>query len=99
MPPTGGIKPHAPSKAGAAAHTSWENHMNDHTATPPVNYTARALQQMRTASNNLHQAGEWNASKFLNVLANSIDFYGLQNRGQVERALTDYFDAVEQRLQ
>jgi hypothetical protein len=30
------------------------------------------------------------------VLANSIEFHGPRNRAQVESALTDYFDALEE---
>ena len=80
--------------------------MTDYIEITPEILTKRALRQMRTAANNLHRAGEMRslmaaahaeteASGLLNVLANSINFYGVQNRGQVERALAYYFDALE----
>jgi hypothetical protein len=69
-----------------------------------IDYTGRATKQIRNASDNLHRAAgpDWQwmpsppLSKLLLVLANSIEFHGPRNRAQVESALTDYFDALEE---
>ena len=61
-------------------------------------HTARAIKQMRNASANLSIAEEIGAvaptARLLTVLTNSIELFGERNRGQVERALADYFDAL-----
>ena len=65
-----------------------------------TNHTERAIRQIRNASTNLHRAAGFTPrpqppiSKFLTVLANSVEFYGTTNRPQVEGALADYFDAI-----
>tara|TARA_Y100001951_G_scaffold76170_1_gene63328 strand:+ start:263 stop:595 length:333 start_codon:yes stop_codon:yes gene_type:complete len=61
-------------------------------------HTARAIKQMRNASRNLSFAEEIGAvpptARLLTVLASSIELWGARNRGQVESALADYFDAL-----
>ena len=68
--------------------------------TPEILYIDRALKQIRNAAENLHRAEQFTdarppISKLLIVLANSIEHHGARNRGQVEGALADYFDALE----
>ena len=68
--------------------------------TPEILYIDRAITQMRNAAENLHRAEQFTdarppISKLLIVLANSIEHHGARNRGQVESALADYFDALE----
>ena len=69
-----------------------------------ANLMDRAIKQVRHASSNLDRLREdYNyeggytskASKLLTVFANSMEFYGTANRGQVEAALADYFDSLE----
>ena len=74
--------------------------MTDYIELTPEILTTRALRQLRNASENLHHRGGAHGarppiSRLLNVLANSIEFYGTTNRPQVEGALADYFDALE----
>ena len=74
--------------------------MTDHIEITPEILTDRALRQIRNASENLHRAEQFTdarppISKLLIVLANSIEHHGARNRGQVEGALADYFDALE----
>ena len=40
------------------------------------------------------QSPEWKLSILLSVLANSAEFWGTANRGQVENAMEDYFTAA-----
>ena len=74
--------------------------MTDYIEITPEILTDRALRQIRNAADNLHRAERFTEasppiSRLLNVLANSIEFYGTTNRPQVEGALADYFDALE----
>ena len=74
--------------------------MTDHIEITPEILTDRALRQIRNASENLHRAAQFTdarppITKLLIVLANSIEHHGARNRGQVEGALADYFDALE----
>jgi len=78
--------------------------MTDYIEITPEILIDRALRQMRNAADNLYRASEMaqdrpvrKASGLTVVLANSIEIYGARNRGQVEGALADYFDAVERR--
>ena len=68
----------------------------------------RAIKQLRNAQQNLERAAcidghnyipntaEAKASKILTVLANSMEFHGSSNRGQVEAAVADYFDFIQE---
>jgi len=71
------------------------------TTTSPDRHTSLAIKQMRNASANMSkatldrtQSPEWKLSILLLVLANSAEFWGTTNRGQVERAMEDYFTAA-----
>ena len=68
----------------------------------------RAIKQLRNAQQNLEAAAcicgniyrpntaEAKASKILTVLANTLEFHGSSNRGQVEAAVADYFDFIQE---
>ena len=64
---------------------------------------ARAIKQVRHATKNLDRSQEdytyshisAKASNLLTVFANSMEYHGPSNRGQVEAALADYFDSLE----
>ena len=68
-------------------------------------HTERAIKQMRNASANLDRADQFSdgqvsgavppMARLLAVLADSIEFWGASNRGQVEGALADYFDFLD----
>ena len=69
-----------------------------------IDLTGRAIKQVRNASTNLEKAAggrhydpstaEAKAARLLTVFANSMEYHGLANRGQVEAAVADYFDAI-----
>ena len=71
------------------------------TTTSPDRTTSLAIKQIQNASTNMRKAAldrpdspERKLSILLAVLANSAEFWGTANRGQVERAMEDYFTAA-----
>ncbi len=71
------------------------------TTTSPDRHTSLAIKQIQNASTNMRKAAldrpdspERKLSILLAVLANSAEFWGTTNRGQVERAMEDYFTAA-----